>query len=80
MGITYKIDAEAGMIFIVAEGEIGAVDLRDSLAQFTADPLYTPDLAQLFDGRLAKFSFSGNEAWNLAGLDEKIGLQQKQQL
>ena len=71
MGITYKIEAEAGMISIVAEGEIGAVDLRDSLARFAADPLFTPDLAQLFDGRLAKFSFSGNEAWNLAGLDEK---------
>ena len=71
MGITYKIDVEAGVNFIVAEGEIGAVDLQDALARYTADPLFTPDLALLFDGRLAKISFGGEEARSLAARDKQ---------
>lgn len=62
MGITYKIDVEAGVIFTVAEGEIGAADIRANTIRFTADPLYTPNLPQIFDGRSARFSFSGEEA------------------
>ena len=66
MGITYRIDAEAGVIFTVAEGEIGAADVRNIREQVTADPLYHPNLPSLFDGRLAKISFSGEEARGLA--------------
>ena len=66
MGITYKIDAEAGIVFAVAEGENGTAEIRDVVERFTADPLYTPKLAHLFDGRSPKFSFSGEEARNLA--------------
>ena len=58
MGITYKIDVENGVIFTVAEGEIGAADIQANTTRFTADPLYTPNLPQLFDGRSAQFSFS----------------------
>ena len=65
MGITYKIDAEAGVIYSVAEGEIGAADIRDSRERYTADPLYTPNLTQLHDGRSANFSFSGEDAMHM---------------
>ena len=62
MGITYKIDAVAGVMFTVAEGEIGAAEIRDARERFTADPSYADNLAQLHDGRAANFSFSGEEA------------------
>ena len=66
MGITYKIDVEAGVIYSVAEGIIGAADIRDLREQIRADPLLRPNFVSLFDGRLAKVSFSGREAWSLA--------------
>ena len=69
MGITYKIDAEAGIIYSVAEGDIGVADLRASVNQFMADPLYTPNLQHLFDGRAANFYFSGEEAKILGRLE-----------
>ena len=71
MGITYKIDAGAGVIFSVAEGEIGMADIRDELTRYTADPLYNPNLAHLFDGRSASFSFSGEEARTIATWGKK---------
>ena len=66
MGITYKIDAEAGVIFSVAEGEIGVADIRELRERFTADPLYHPNLASLFDGRSARITYSGDEARSMA--------------
>ena len=66
MGITYKIDVEAGVIFTVAEGEIGMSDLLANAIRFTTDPLFTHNLAHLFDGRSAKITYSGEEARNLA--------------
>ena len=66
LGITYKIDAEAGAVFTVAEGKIGMPDIQANHNRYTADPLYTPNFAHLFDGRSAKISFSGEEARNLA--------------
>ena len=66
MGITYQIDAEAGAIFSVAEGDIGAADLRASVNQFMADPLYTTNLQHLFDARSAAFSYSADEVRELA--------------
>ncbi len=71
MGITYKIDAEAEVIFTVAEGEIGAVDIVIHMIRYTTDPLYNPNLAQLFDARSAQISFSGGEAWSLATWSRK---------
>jgi len=62
MGITYKIDAEAGVIFTVAEGEIGAAEIRVNRDRLVADPMYDPNLNRLFDGRSARLSFSGEEA------------------
>ena len=66
MGITYKIDAEAGVIYSFAEGKIGAADIIDNRKQVRADPLWRPNLDSLFDGRSAKFSISGEEARGLA--------------
>ena len=40
MGITYKIDTEAEVLYSVAEGEIRAADISDFRVRFTADPLY----------------------------------------
>ena len=66
MGITYKIDAEAGVIYSFAEGDIGAADFRDVRKKIPADPLFHPDLVSLFDGRSAQISFSGEEAKSMA--------------
>ena len=71
MGITYKIDAEAGVIYTVAEGEIGAAEIQDLRNRYTADPLYNPNFATLFDARSAKFSGSGEEARGLASWARK---------
>ena len=71
MGISFKIDAEAGFIFTVAEGEIGAADIQAHITRYTADPLYNPNLGQLFDARSAQISFSGGEAWSLATWSRK---------
>ena len=62
MGITYKFDVDAGVVLTVAEGEIGAADIKANTIRFTADPLYSPNLPQLFDARSAHLSFSGGEA------------------
>ena len=70
MGITYQIDAEAGVIFSFAEGEIGVADFRASVNQFMADPLYTPKLRHLFDARSAAFSYSADEVRELASLNK----------
>ena len=72
MGITYIIDAEAGVIYSVAEGEIGAADIQNIRNDRAADPHYHSKLDHLFDGRLATFSFSGEEAQNLANQSKQI--------
>ena len=72
MGITYKIDENAGVIFSFAEGEIGAADIQANWKRISADPLFQPDFGHLFDGRSAKITFSGADARNLANLFKKI--------
>ena len=71
MGMEFKIQMEAGVIFAVAKGEIGAADLLDFRNRYTGDPLYHPKLTQLVDGRSAKFSFSGEEARSLTNWDKQ---------
>lgn len=65
MGITYKINAEAGVIYSFADGENDGADLQGLHTRFADDPLFTSNLSLLFDGRSAKFSFSGKEAQSL---------------
>ena len=72
MGITYRIDVEAGVIYSVAEGEIGAVDIQNIRNDRAAEPLYHSKLDHLFDGRLATFKFSGEEAQSLANQSKQI--------
>ncbi len=66
MGLTYKIDVEAGVILTFGEGEINAADIREVRARYSADPLYNPKFHSLFDGRSAKISYGGEEARNMA--------------
>ncbi len=72
MGLTYKIDVEAGVIYSFAEGKIGAADLQDRRNRFTADPLYHPSFVHLSDFRSAQVNFTGEEARNLAGWTKSI--------
>ena len=65
MGISYEIDADAGVMFTVADGEIGAADIQANRDRFTADPLYKPNFASLVDARSATISFNGEEAYGL---------------
>ena len=65
MGLTYRIDAEAGVIYSVAEGEIVAADILGRREQLKADPLYSPDFVLLTDARSAQYNLSGEEARSL---------------
>ena len=71
MGITFKIDSEAGVIFSVAEGKIGEADIRDLGKRFTEDPLFHSEFAHLFDGLSATLSFSSEEARTMAASSKK---------
>jgi len=77
LGIKYKIDAQAGVIFSCAEGEIGAANIQANWKRISTDPLYHPDFGHLFDGRSAKITFSGAEARNLANWFKGIRLKSK---
>ena len=66
MGITYKIDLEAGIIYAVGSGNIGAEDIESFRNELISDPRYRPDLLGLVDLRMAQLKFSGDEAQRLA--------------
>ena len=66
MGFTYKIDADAGIIFFFGEGKIGAAEIEDIRKRYTVDPLYNPNFSHLIDARSAIYSFSGDEARSMA--------------
>ena len=61
MGVTYKIDTEAGVIFCVAEGNITAKDILDTENRLLADHRFRPGLNLLFDARLAQIEMSGED-------------------
>lgn len=71
MGIKFEIKAKAGIIYSVAEGEIGVGDIQANVTRYVADPLFHPELAHLFDGRSATFPFSGKEFRGLINLSKK---------
>jgi len=50
------------VVFFFAEGELGVMDILSIRNRITTDPSYSPKLALLVDGRLAKITFSGPEA------------------
>ena len=62
MGLTYKIDAEAGVVYCFTEGEIGAADIQDRRIKIIADPLYRPEFVLLNDLRSAQLNYTGEEA------------------
>ncbi len=77
MGITYKIDAEARVIYAIASGDIGTKDIDDLRKRISADPSYDPGFDELFDARNARTSISGEEMFGMALLHREQPLVRK---
>jgi len=65
MGISLKIDAEAGVIIATAIGEIDIEEFRAYRTRLVIDPLYDPDLAMLYDARNGILNIGPDEAYSL---------------
>ena len=61
-----NIDVKAGVIYTVAQGEIGFSDLRAQRELILSHPDYSPEFDHIFDGRSACLRFTGNESHMLA--------------
>ncbi|MCZ6531477.1 MAG: hypothetical protein O7A08_00775 [SAR324 cluster bacterium] len=66
MGIEYKIDVEAGVIFAVGSEIIGAKEIAAFRERLISDPHYRPGLFGIIDLQMAQLNFSGAEARQLA--------------
>ena len=66
MGITYKIDIEFGVIFLVGTGTIGAKDIQEYFKNVISNPHFRPNLNIISDYRMARMNFSGAESQHLA--------------
>lgn len=71
MGIEYKIDVVAGVIYTVASGNIGAKEIESLRKRILSDPQFQSDLNVIADFRKATVIFSGDEARQLANWDRE---------
>ena len=66
MGIRFEIDAEEGIIYSIAEGQIGPEDLRGYAKNLLADPKFHTNLGEIIEFRLAGPNISDEEVEALA--------------
>ena len=66
MGITYKIDAEAGVVHVVADGNLEATTFLSWMKDLFADANFRLGFDMVFDAQEAQIEISGNEAFGLA--------------
>ena len=66
MGISFNIDAEAGIIYAIAEGKIGIEDIQTHRRNLRADPEFRPGLGQIIEYRLSQSSVSDEDRKTLA--------------
>lgn len=66
MGIEFKIDAGAGIIYAVAIGNIGVKDIESYRKRFLSDPQYRSELNVIADYRMARINVTVDEAQQLA--------------
>ena len=66
MGISFKIDAEEGIIYSFAEGKIRLGDLQTYMIDLRADPNFSPDLVHIIEFRLAQQNITDEEIKALA--------------
>ena len=66
MGFTFKVDAEEGIIYAIAEGNIGAEDIQAHRKNVRDDPEYSPSLGHIIEFRLSNFNISEREGKTLA--------------
>ena len=71
MGIEYKIDLQAGIIFLVGTGNIGAKEILAFFKKVISDPQFRPNLNTISDYRMAQIGFSGAESQDLANWTKK---------
>ena len=66
MGISFKIDAEEGIIYAIAEGTIGLKDFLAHRKNVRDDPDFSPRLVHIFEFRMSGMSITDSEAQSLA--------------
>jgi len=66
MGIEFKIDAGAGVIYAVASGNIGVKDIESYRKGFLSAPQYRSELNVIADYRMARINVTVDEARQLA--------------
>ena len=72
MGLEYKIDTGAGVVCAVGSGNIGAEEVKSYRERLFADLHYRAGLKGIYDLRMARLIFSGDEARGLSqmGVDQ----------
>ena len=68
MSFTYRIDAEQGLMFLTAEGEVTQAERVETMRAWMADPKFRPGLNTLFDVSQSTSTPSLNELKELIGL------------
>ena len=66
MGISFKIEAEEGIIYAIAEGTIGLEENQAFRKNLLADPNFSPELVIIIEYRMSSISMSGEEEKALA--------------
>ena len=66
MGISFKIDAEEGIIYAIAEGNIRPDDVQAYRKNLRTDPKYQPGLGEIIEYRSAQFLLSDEDVNTLA--------------
>ena len=66
MTFEYKIDSEAGVIFMKFEGDMGEKEVEAMRAQIQSDPNNRPSLNHLIDFTTANVKFDSKGAFRLA--------------
>jgi hypothetical protein len=66
MPMTYRIDAEDGIVFMTAMGDVNFEEYRAFMALRDSDPNYCASMPAVFDARRARLSFSVDEVRELA--------------
>ena len=66
MGMSFKIDAEEGIIYAIAEGTIGLEENQAFRKNLLADPNFSPELVIIIEYRMSSIRMSGEEEKALA--------------
>ena len=66
MGISFEIETEEGIVYAMAEGNLGIEDVLSFRKNLLADPEFNPDVRVIIEFRLSNFRVSDSEGKILA--------------